>query len=298
MNWPFVFVVIYFFLFISACLGLAIWRMKQRKARPPVVFKLLRGPGETLRKRMAKFDEDLPGVLAFWSIVPLAALFPTSWVWIRFVPPSTWTQFWFWLALTVVVLAVGLLVSIRQVTKRLFRYRSDRLGYLGERFVGEKLAVLERHGFSVYHDVPAEGGGRAFNLDHVVVGPTGLWLIETKTRRKGPARPGFAEHEVAFDGSKLIWPWGEDSHGVEQAQDEARWLSEWINKRTGFGVEARAILALPGWMVKERKLGAVRVLNPINIPTAIKGRGQVVLTSEQIDIIARQLDEKCRDVED
>mgnify|MGYP000447730379 CR=1 FL=1 len=50
-------------------------------------------------------------------------------------------------------------------------------------FVAEALAPLTVDGCRIFHDVPAA----AFNLDHVIVGPTGVFALETKTRRAGPA---------------------------------------------------------------------------------------------------------------
>jgi hypothetical protein len=41
-----------------------------------------------------------------------------------------------------------------------------------------------------------------------------------------------------------------------------------------------------------------RVLNPKNIPSAIEGRGEQVLSTDEIDLIRRQLDLICRDMED
>jgi len=41
-------------------------------------------------------------------------------------------------------------------------------------------------------------------------------------RRKGRARGGFAEHEIIFDGQVLAYPWGEDRHGLQQAQRQAK----------------------------------------------------------------------------
>ncbi len=298
MDWPLVIFVSYGVLFIAACFGLAMWHAKRRRDKPPVAFKLVRGPGESLRRRVFKFDENLMEWLLGWGLVPIFALLTVSALWIFAFKPQTWIEFNCWLGFSAIVFGIALLFSIRRVVRGLFRYRSDRLGYLGERFVAEKIAPLARERFYIFHDVPAEAANRKFNLDHVVVGPTGLWLIETKTRRKGRARPGFAAHEVVFDGAQLIWPWGEDRHGLEQAEAEARWLSEWLHERTGFDLTARVILALPGWMVREQKVGPVRVLNPINIPDAILGRRQQVLTEEQIDLIARQLEDRCRDVED
>jgi len=298
MDWPLVIFVSYGVLFVVACFGLAMWHAKRRRDKPPVAFKLVRGPGESLRRRVFKFDENLMEWLIGWGLVPIFALLTVSALWLFAYKPRTWVEFNCWLGFSGIVFGIALLISIRRVVRGLFRYRSDRLGYLGERFVAEKIAPLAREGFYIFHDVPAETGKRKFNLDHVVVGSTGLWLIETKTRRKGRARPGFAAHEVAYDGAQLIWPWGEDRHGLEQAEAEARWLSDWLQQRTGLDLTARPILALPGWMVKEQKLGPVRVLNPLNIPEAILGRRQQVLTEGEIDLLARQLEDRCRDVED
>ena len=110
---------------------------------------------------------------------------------------------------------LGVLIpALRWALSALMRYGDESLGYLGERFVGDCLEPLKRQGWYVLHDMPGEAGERKFNIDHVAVGPGGVWAIETKTRRKGRARPGFEPHKVFFDGKQLIWPWGEDAYGT------------------------------------------------------------------------------------
>ena len=84
---------VYFLLFICAVGGLVIWKTKRRRSRPPVGFKFLRGPGETLRRRMAKFDED------FIFRIGAAALAPVLVALVVFgsvleYRPQTWTQLW------------------------------------------------------------------------------------------------------------------------------------------------------------------------------------------------------------
>jgi hypothetical protein len=54
-----------------------------------------------------------------------------------------------------------------------------RRGWAAETSVGDELNRLRRDGFIVMHDVPQRGEG---NIDHIVSGPTGAYLIETKTR--------------------------------------------------------------------------------------------------------------------
>lgn len=172
------------------------------------------------------------------------------------------------------------------------------LGYLGERVVGEALDALSQQGFRVFHDVPAEVNGATFNVDHVAIGENGVFAIETKTRRKGRARPGFEAHKVAYDGSRLIWPWAEDIHGLDNARDRASWLGSWLHQRTGLRLNPQPVLALPGWYVVPQGIGAVLVLNHKQLAPTIARTDAGRLTPAQIDLISRQLDDICRDVED
>lgn len=287
---------VYFLLFLGAVVGLGIWKVKRRRARPPVEFKLLRGPGETLRRRMAKFDEDFIFRIVAAALGPVLITLLVSWGVLKY-RPQTWTQLWVGFGLTVLAFVATLIPAMRWALRGLMRYRDDRLGYLGERFVGDCLEPLKRQGWYVFHDVPCEAGGKKFNIDHVAVGPSGVWAIETKTRRKGRARPGFEPQKVLFDGKQLIWPWGEDSWGPEQARNRSEWLQEWLFKRTGIRVEARPVLALPGWYVVDKARAALRVVKPEWLSEDLPKAG-AVLNDTQIDLIARQLDQCCRDVED
>ncbi len=285
---------VYFFAFLLVVATIGRWARVRAKVRDPVEFKLLRSPGESLRRRMAKFDEDLFQYAIGAALVPLMIASAFLWCLAKFAPK---TSLVLGLSVTAGVLVLTAVISGRWLWSKFNRYRDDRLGYIGERTVSESLTPLLREGYHVFHDVPASTGERVFNLDHVVVGPAGLFLIKTKTRRKGRARPGFKDYAVTYDGRQLIWPWAEDRHGLEQAESEARWLSEWINKLTGFDTSARPILALPGWWVNESP-GPVRVVNAKGLCAAIRGRRERLLTDTQIDQIARLLDERCRDVVD
>jgi hypothetical protein len=56
-----------------------------------------------------------------------------------------------------------------------------RRGAAGERCTARLLAALERHGWAVLHDL-AVPGSRA-NIDHLVVGPGGVFVIDSKQYR-------------------------------------------------------------------------------------------------------------------
>ena len=53
-----------------------------------------------------------------------------------------------------------------------------RVGAEGERRTAASLEPLREKGFVVLHDRKVKGWGG--NLDHVVIGPTGMWAVETK----------------------------------------------------------------------------------------------------------------------
>ena len=295
-QWPVVIICAYFLLFVGAVVGLGKWKVKRRRDRPPVEFKFLRGPGETLRRRIAKFDEDFLFWLGAAALVPLFVILAGASAVAKY-RPQTWVQFWIVSGLILIAFVAALIWAIRWALRGFMRYRDDNLGYLGERFVGDCLEPLKRQGWHVFHDIPGKAGGRRFNIDHVAVGPGGVWAIDTKTRRKGRARPGFEPQKVTFDGRQLIWPWGEDPYGPEQAKNGAEWLREWLSKRTGLKVEVRAALALPGWYVVDKVRSQFRVMKPEWFAEDLPKSG-LTLTDSQIDLIARQLDQLCRDVED
>ena len=284
----------YVLAFSAVVIGTIALRSKRRRERTPEKFKLLRGPGETLRKRVQRLDEDFDLWVGGCALVPvlLAGAF------IQGATALNGILKLVALAAAVVVLLGGIVTAAVILYRRLQRQRDDHLGYLGERAVAEYLEPLKEAGYRVFHDVPADGATKRFNLDHVTVGPTGVVVIETKTRRKGRARPGFKDHEVIFDGRQLVWPWGEDRNGLEQAVAEANWLSKWLQQRTGVKLAVQPVLTLPGWYVNESPSPHVRVVNSKILPDVVRGRGAVILEAREMDLIARQLDTLCRDVED
>jgi hypothetical protein len=79
-------------------------------------------------------------------------------------------------------LALGVLVALAAGWGLRFRPSPDarawRRGAVGERRTARLLAGLERQGWAVLHDL-AVAGSRA-NLDHLVIGPAGVFVIDSK----------------------------------------------------------------------------------------------------------------------
>jgi hypothetical protein len=66
--------------------------------------------------------------------------------------------------------------------------RAWRFGARGERRTARILARLERDGFVAFHDLVLRGSPA--NVDHLVIGPTGVFVIDSKLYR-GAVRVGM-----------------------------------------------------------------------------------------------------------
>ena len=290
------FVVAAIVIFGVMIIGIVFWLRWRRKTKWPFKTddKLLRGPGEELKVKIAYLDERLvfevmAGVclgllsLGFFgdTVAKAAGLNPAK-------------------AFSLGLLAMLTVYSVSgwRIARIWKRRQNCYLGWYGERYVAEWLEPAKLQGWRVFHDVPFENNGKKFNIDHIVVGLGGVVAVETKTRRKGNARPGRKDSEVYFNGRALDWPWGEDTHGLDQAEWNARWLTDWIHAEIGERVSVSPILALPGWWLENKIPQASRacaVVNPQWLPELL-AKKRPVLTQKLADLIARRLESRCRDV--
>lgn len=288
---------LYFAFFMLSAFAILWWQRRQKKQRLPFGdgLRLVRGPGETQLKRSRKFEEDM----LLWVVVAggMPVLVAGAMLqWTGRIPRVLQLG---WLALVILVFVGTFLLAARWFAGKTRQSYNHYLGYFGERIVAEYLEPLKREGWRIFHDVPGQNNGADFNLDHVAIGPGGAYVIETKTRRKGSARPGFDDHKVFFDGHELVWPWGEDSHGLAQAERNAEWLARLIEDETRERIAVVPVLALPGWFVERKPSTGARacvVANPKILPDLL-ARDQDRLDRQQIDAIAAKLEARCRDVE-
>ena len=80
------------------------------------------------------------------------------------------------IVLCAAIIATGTsLIVFRRV---FFRFRNLNRGERGELTVAESLEQLRTIGYRPIHDIV----GKGFNIDHVLVGPAGVFVIETKFR--------------------------------------------------------------------------------------------------------------------
>lgn len=176
-------------------------------------------------------------------------------------------------------LAVGLLLSgivfARRRTGVLRRYLWARQGAAGERATAHQLALLPAS-FVVLHDLEFPG----FNVDHVVVGPTGVWAIETKSHT------GHVEERA-----DNVWRDGRPMYRDprRQARAGAATIAELLARATATRYWVEALVCLPhATVTASGPLAAARVIGRQQLLMRLR-LGPVVLDREARDRIVRVL---------
>lgn len=270
-------------------------RRRRERFKTPFTDKLLRPPGESCREELLRLDEKL---------AESAIGFTAMCVWLGISIYNIHFH-----GKTSTIIGIGILVLIGYgaciyYAIRIFQvsrlWRDYNLGFLGERAVGEELNRMLARGYEVFHDIVFEGhpGTKKFNIDHAIVGPGGIFCIETKARRKHVKKANSPRNIVEFDGHRLIFPWGSDDFGIKQARGNAAYLASWLQQAVGGKVDVVPVLALPGWSVDRKGKGDVRVASGREICSAFPSvNSKAVLTLDQIKRIAFQFEQRCRNVD-
>jgi hypothetical protein len=257
---------------------------KRTGVRPPQQEKLLRPAGYSLSLRLADLGDDLLGwmmgaYLTTLVSVGVISLYPSN---------DRTTQ-----TIVFIVFSLGAAVCTVLAWRTRREICLHQLGLLGEQSVAEQLQTLLAEGYLVFHDIPGDG---KWNIDHGVVGPAGVFAIETKSRTKRPRKAGERDHEAVFDGKAIRFPSGYDVEAPEQARRNAKWLANMLSKSTGERVTVQPIVALPGWWVTLKANSDVKVRSGKQVPGFIAAEPPK-LSAKVIQQIAYQLEQRCRDVE-
>ena len=186
---------------------------------------------------------------------------------------------WFWGATALIAIAWAA-YRVRNTQPQL---RALSLAIDGEKAVGQYLEKLRPEGYEIFHDVC----GSNFNLDHVIIGPAGVFTIETKSWSK----PAKGETKIAFDGETLMAAgWQPDRNPVIQARAQASWLRELLKESTGRKLFVKPVVLFPGWFI-EQTSGTSRdvwVLNPKALPEFLKHE-PIRMVADEVKLVSFHL---------
>ncbi|WP_455371594.1 nuclease-related domain-containing protein [Petrachloros mirabilis] len=263
-------------------MNVSAWKSKshQEHRRHPLKNLPLRLPGQSNEERVKDLQDQVLDHLVVPTVLVTLAMFEW-WHWWFGNPPIPWV-------LTIPAI-VAVIYTWFKVVAILPKIKNLRLGRDGERVVAEFLEPLRAKGYRVFHDLPGDG----FNIDHVIVGPAGVFTIETKTRSK-PSRGCSC---IVYDGETVRIGNGAptDEHLI-QARAQARWLAGVLNDGRVATVVVRPVLLFPEWYVERtatRNKEDVWVLNPKALEKFLSSE-PAILSFERIDSVSNTLTRHCR----
>ena len=249
--------------------------------RSPLTGRPLRNPGESGQQRLQDlFDNQvMPYMLAATLASGLALL---EWIrWLNESPPTP-VVFSMIAVLSILVCGVKLRLAVREA-------RNIKLGRDGEKAVGQFLERLREQGAQIFHDVP----GTNFNVDHVVIHGTGVYVIETKTLSK----PDRGECRLVYDGQSVRRngrPF--DRNAIDQVRAESHWIGGLLAESTGKKPPVRPVVVYPGWFIDRAaaaRSSEVWVLEPKALPAFI-AQSRAQMTAQDVKLFSFHLSRYIR----
>jgi hypothetical protein len=247
---------------------------KKRHVQLPQVR---RRAGESLsEERERRVYDKLPVIVfmpfTFWCLFVVTQLQQSNSILRR---PAFWLSF----AIIFTIVSAIWFMRLFHIARRLNR------GERGELHIADVLEELRTEGYKPVHDIVGNG----FNIDHVIVGPGGIFAIETKYR-SGKGQITFRNSEGVFLGNRL-----EEKDCLKQARANAAAISDLIRENCGRRESVKPIVVFVGdWKVKDEwRDTSVRVLTPDRLTRYIRNQ-QPRLKQSEIELIASHLERSSR----
>lgn len=209
--------------------------MKSKKDRSPLDrFAPLRVPGQSASEQL---DDVVSDHILGPFMIALFAVVMAGMEWWRFYAETKPNP----IVYSVVAVA-GVVYAAFKISLTRKHIRQLKLGRDGERAVAQQLEWLRRENYFVFHDVP---NGDA-NVDHLLIGPKGIFTIETKTLSKperGECKIAVVDGVIRANGRTL------DRDPLVQAKAQAGWLRAFLAEHQ-FTAPVWPVVLFPGWFVE------------------------------------------------
>lgn len=266
------------------------WRRLVHRARPRP-DKLLSGPGDSQRQRLAELDWTITAATIWLVAIPVAALGVGIAPRLTGGPTPARLEMLLFAGLALGLALIPLLILLGRYRER----AASRLALAGQLAVGGEINLLLREGFHVFHDVPVASG----HVEHVVVGLSGVFAVACLGRPVPEKGRGIIDAKVIYDGENLFFPPDNAKEGeaVKQSRRQAIALERCLSDALEMSVPVRPALALPGWFVEKRRPDEMILLYGQASHYARIFRGPTVLSPERVNEVVQILDALCRQIE-
>lgn len=151
--------------------------------------------------------------------------------------------------------------------------QSWRKGAAGEREVARRLEQLTRDGWRILHSVPV--GKRGSDIDHIVIGPPGVYCLNTKNH----------PNKNVWVGDRMIMVNGNKTDYLRNSRFEAERASKILTEATGWKIDVRPVVVIMGAeMTVKAQPPDVNVIARRNIPRVFR-KAPAAISDEAVETI-------------
>lgn len=257
--------------------------IRQHSGERHLPISALRSPGESTRHRIDRTNGEIAAFAAAIGAIPLA-LYAALLSYVHFLYLNLgWMETGYF-----GILSAGFILYSTSKIKRLkSRRRRLYIRYEGQMAVAEEVNRLIPEGYRVFHDFPTD----RFHIDHIIIGPHGVFTVTTKVVPKLAYR---LEKPVMLDGQRIVFGKMSDHRTMAYAAFQAAWLAKWLLTATGEALTVQSILTVPGWSMKTLRKSTVLGVEPSAIGNAVSRFQGYRLSQKTIRLVSEQIESKCR----
>lgn len=211
--------------------------MKSSTKKSPVRRANRRLPGQSLDDLINRTRDNV-----FAELMPVFLLCAVAIMeWLRVLTDASSNP---WHVTLLAMAAIGWSIYRLRASQQLItRYR---LGREGERSVAQTLEALKPEGYFVLNDIRVGESERGWNIDHLLVGPAGIFTIETKTLMK----PRDGRNKIVYQAPRLFTGNLDLSQHLVQSASQATRVRGMLDEYGLTPGNVRSVLLFPGWFIE------------------------------------------------
>ncbi len=246
----------------------------------------LRSPGESILLRIDRTTSELAVFGMAVVGVPLVLLL----TYLSYLHYSGRTESLLDITYLLCLLVGFLLYAINKLRRLDLKKERLRRVYHGLQAVALEINPLMSSGYHVFHDFPS---GR-FHIDHIIVGPTGVFAIHSRIPSCFDPVDRRRSESIQAMGKELSTSSTADGVTIRTAVFHATWLANWLLTAVGEAVRVQPLLTLPGFSIENIDATDVIMADPHRISAIVRTTRVNPLSSETIQRLAAEIAAKYR----